>query len=106
MALLGALVATTTASPAPVPPVALAPITEVTPTILELEPRAEDVDHTAIVNTYSGDTCNGDNSQFTVAGAGASVCHVVTFVVRSIQVSAKYVYSCSIIFICPFFYLF
>lgn len=98
MTLLAALAATTAASPAPISPADVAPSAEVTPIVLELEPRgaaeqlesrAAQADKQAVVNTYSGDTCNGSNAQFTVTGAGAYVCHAVSFPVRSIQVSAR-----------------
>ena len=49
-------------------------------------------DHTAIVNAYSGGSCGGSNTQFTVSGAGTSTCHAVGG--NSIQVSAKYVHTC------------
>lgn len=109
MTFLGALGATTAASPAPFPPIVRSPIAEVTPIISKLQPRVEleaEIDRTAIVNNYSGDSCDGNSFQFTVVGAGSSACHAVEFDVGSIQVSAKYVYPCLIILIWPFRYLF
>lgn len=84
MPFLCALIATTAASPAIFPPI------------------VAKRDDSAIVNIYAGDSCNGNNLQFTVVGTGASVCHRVDFAVGSIQVSGGYVYPCLTFFIWPF----
>ena len=90
MIILGALSANIAAAPAPAP--APAPAANASPDVDFLEPREDLVDHTAIVNIYGGSSCGGGNTQFSVSGAGAHVCHAGGG--NSIEVSAKYVHSC------------
>lgn len=89
MTIFGVLIATTAAAPAP------AAAADGSPAANPLNARAALTDHTAIVNVYTGDSCGGSASSFTASGSGTSVCHPVGNA-RSIQVSAKYVYTKSI----------
>jgi hypothetical protein len=60
---LGALLATSFAAPAPVEGTLE---TSIVPFGDSLNPR----DKSAIITTYSGDTCNGNNSDITLVGGG------------------------------------
>ena len=57
-----------------------------------LKPREDLTDHLAIVNVYSGGSCDGDSSQFTSTGPSTSRCYATSG--GSIQVTARYVYTC------------
>ena len=80
MIILGALPANIAAAPAEL---------DASSVDVSLEPLR---DRLAIVNIYGGDTCEGQNTQFTVAGHKAFVCHASGG--NSIQVSARYVHTC------------
>lgn len=77
---LGAFLATSVASPAP------APAANASNALKAREELANE----AIVNVYSGDTCGGSSSSYTVVGG--SLCQAVSNA-RSIEVSEKYVYT-------------
>lgn len=80
------LFANIAASPAADP----APAANASPGVDSLEPRKEmGGDHLAIVNTYSGDACDGSSSEFKMTGARMSECNPSGG--NSIQVTARYV---------------
>jgi hypothetical protein len=56
---------------------------------VEVRGTDEAEDNSALINMYSGDTCNGSNAQFITIGNGAHSCTQVPFPVRSISVGGR-----------------
>ena len=96
MTVLGALFAHTAAVPAPAP-------ADASPVSDSLEPREDLADSEAVVNVYSGSSCDGGNTQYSVSGAGAYNCRAIGG--ESIEVSARYAHTCHAIVSCFLFYL-
>ncbi|CAD6445810.1 60b05899-d293-4660-a2c3-5ace29e5ece9 [Sclerotinia trifoliorum] len=90
--LLAAFCTLATAMPAALAATETAPVITPTVTPHRITPNANE----AIVNAYSGSSCDGTSTSFNIAGSGAHSCAPVTNV-RSIAVSqnkcATYVWS-------------